>query len=262
MARYLLCSPPLRGHVGPIAAIGRALRERGHQVVMLTGSRFAEAVEGAGLEFESLRGEADFDERDPSTFTPDVDRHHGLALSRYQVQQTFVRPIPGQARTIESLLASRSFAAVLADGTFAGVLPLLAQPRSQRPAVIGLGTMPLAQTSVDVPPFNSGLLPGRGPAVRLRNRVANVAARRVIFRSTQRLARDLVVAEGGSLDGFILDLSAAFDRFVQLGPSEFEYPRSDLNPNTTFAGPVVAHHGPPQPPPHWWPAVERARSGR
>lgn len=256
MARYLLCSPPLRGHVGPIMAIGRDMVERGHQVVMLTGVGFADSVVKAGLQFEPLCAEADFDERDPETFTPDLDRYRGLALSRYQVRQTFVRPITGQARSVESLLGKREFAAVLADGTFAGVLPLLARPRSRRPAVIGLGTMPLAQTSVDVPPFNSGLPPGRGPVMRVRNRVANLAARHVIFRSTQRLARDLVVAEGGELDGFILDLSAAFDHFLQLGPAEFEYPRSDLSPNTTFAGPVVGHHGQSQVPPAWWRDVE------
>lgn len=255
MARYLLCSPPLRGHVGPIVAIGRDLVERGHHVVMLTGTGFAEAVVAAGLEFEPLGAGADFDERDPETFTPDLDRHRGLALSRYQVQQTFVRPITGQARAVNSLVGRYEYAAVLADGTFAGVLPLLARPRTQRPAVIGLGTMPLAQTSVDVPPFNSGLLPGRGPVVRLRNRIANLAARRVIFRSTQMLARDLVAAEGGALDGFILDLATSFDRFLQLGPAEFEYQRRDLTPTTVFAGPIVAHHGPPQAPPSWWPDI-------
>ena len=250
MSTILVCATPLAGHVGPLTAVGRVLADRGHEVIMLTGSRFADRVGDAGLTVESLTGVADLDERDPDSFTPDRHRYRGLALSRYQVERTFIAPLPEQAAAVASVVGRRGVDVILCDGTFAGIIPLLSRPPGRRPPVIGVGTMPLAQSSPDVAPFNSGLPPMSGRLGRLRNRLAHMAVRRVLFASTQSSARDLVRRAGGSLDHFVLDLSRAFDRFVQLGPAEFEYPRSDLAPNTVFAGPVFP--GGAVPPPPWW----------
>ncbi|PKZ64599.1 glycosyl transferase [Gordonia terrae] len=256
MSTYLMCSTPLAGHVGPVIAVGRTLVARGHTVIVVTGSRFTDQVAAAGMIPHPLDGTADLDERDPDSFTPDRDRYRGLTLSRYQVQCTFIDPLADQARAVDSALRDHDVDAVLCDGTFAGIIPLLSRPASRRPPVLGLGTMPLAQTSPHVAPFNSGLRPMNGPAGRMRNRLAHLMVRRVLFASTQRRARELVRAAGGSLDHFVLDLSRAFDRFVQLGPAEFEYPRPDLPAGTVFAGPVLDRRA--QPPddartmPPWW----------
>ena len=102
MSTILVCATPLAGHVGPLTAVGRVLADRGHEVIMLTGSRFAERVGDAGLTVESLTGVADLDERDPDSFTPDRHRYRGLALSRYQVERTFIAPLPEQATAVAS----------------------------------------------------------------------------------------------------------------------------------------------------------------
>ncbi|QTI69299.1 glycosyltransferase [Gordonia polyisoprenivorans] len=254
MARILLCSTPLAGHVGPMTAVGHGMVERGHEVIMVTGSRFANHVTDAGLTMHPLAGIADFDERDPDSFLPDRDHHRGLALSRYQVENTFVRPLLDQAAAVNEVIDTGDIGAVLCDGTFAGIVPLLSRSRDQRPPVMGLGTMPLAQTSRDVAPFNSGLRPMPGLVGTTRNRIAHQVVRRGMFASTQRYAAGLVGAAGGRLDHFILDLSSAFDRFFQLGPAEFEYTRSDLAENTVFVGPVGgADRQVTQP--QWWPEL-------
>ncbi|MFE0752268.1 glycosyltransferase [Gordonia sp. NPDC058843] len=251
MATILMCGTPLAGHVGPLVAVGRVLVERGHRVTMVTGSRFAEQVAGAGLSLHPLGGIADFDERDPDSFTPDRHRYRGLTLSRYQVERTFIAPLPDQAAAVDAVAGHREVDAILCDGTFAGIIPMLSRPRDRRPPVIGIGTMPLAQSSPDVAPFNSGLTPMGGPLGRMRNRLAHLLVRHVLFAPTQRSARELARRAGGTLDHFVLDLSRAFDRFVQLGPAEFEYPRADLAPNTVFAGPMpTAGRSPALPP--WW----------
>ncbi|AMY20307.1 hypothetical protein [Rhodococcoides kroppenstedtii] len=143
MTAILLCATPLAGHVGPLTTLGADLRRHGYEVHLLTGSRFATSVDAAGLHHHSLSGAADFDERDPSTFVPHADRYTGLALSRYQVEQTFVRPIPDQAAAVERLVGDHHVDAVLTDGTFAGALPLLSVPAHRRPPVLGVGVMPL-----------------------------------------------------------------------------------------------------------------------
>jgi UDP:flavonoid glycosyltransferase YjiC (YdhE family) len=261
MARIVLCSPPLRGHVTPIVEFGRRLVLSGHDVTMITGSRFADVVTDAGIDHVPLTGVADFDERDPRSFTPDIDRLSGLALSRHQVEGTFVEPIPDQASVLNEVLAGGATVDVVyADATFAGVVPLLGRDKRHRPQVVGMGTLPLAQSSVDVPPYNSGIPVRTGVLARIRNRVANIAAHRVLFRSVQRRAGMLVRSAGGTLDFPILDLSRAFDAFVQLSPCEFEYPRRDLSNNVEFAGPIFPRNATANTDgdgcvatPGWWP---------
>ncbi|WP_155293761.1 glycosyltransferase [Rhodococcoides fascians] len=243
----------------PIVEIGRRFVLDGHEVTMITGSRFADTVTAAGIDHVPLVGVADFDERDPRSFTPEIDRLTGMALSRHQVMGTFVRPIPDQARVLDEVLAGGSAVdVVFADATFAGVVPLLGRPEGQRPRVVGLGTLPLAQSSVDVPPYNSGLPVKEGVLARIRNKGANTVAQRVLFRSVQRCAAALVRSARGTLDFPILDLSRAFDTFVQLSPREFEYPRRDLSNNVVFAGPIIARNttvssNGGEGRPSWWP---------
>lgn len=223
---------------------------------MVTGSAFGDLVEQAGMSFVPLAGAADFDERDPRTFTPDIDRLTGLALSRHQVLGTFVRPIPDQARALAAALdAAGPVEAVLADATFAGIVPLLGHAVGLRPRVVGLGTLPLAQSSVDVPPYNSGIPMRTGMPARIRNRAANMVVQRVLFRSVQHEAVRLVREVGGELRLPVLDLSRMFDVFVQLSPEGFEYTRRDLSDNVVFAGPILPGDDEVAPP-EWWADVE------
>ncbi|AYJ47041.1 nucleotide disphospho-sugar-binding domain-containing protein [Rhodococcus sp. P1Y] len=244
----------------PILEVGRQLVASGHEVTMVTGSGFADLVEHAGMSFVPLTGAADFDERDPQTFTPDIDRLSGLALSRHQVLGTFVQPIPDQARALATALQVAGHVdAVLVDATFAGVVPLLGHPAGSRPRVVGLGTLPLAQSSVDVPPYNSGIAMSAGPFARVRNRVANAVVQRMLFRSVQHTAVRLVGEVGGDLRLPVLDLSRMFDAFVQLCPEGFEYARRDLSDNVVFGGPILPADDAVQPP-GWWDEV--GSSGR
>ncbi|WP_431804049.1 glycosyltransferase [Microbacterium sp. bgisy203] len=241
MSTFLLCASPLYGHVNPMLKIGVDLARRGDRIIVLSGSRFRRAAEDAGLEFHALGEVADFNERDPATFVPDQGRYRGIALSQYQVESTFLRPIPDQWRAMSAILDDEQIDAVLIDSFFAGALPLLQRPAADRPPVVAFGVSPLAQLSVDVPPANSRIrvLPGR--LGRLRNRALNLAARRVFFAHAQKLAGRLLEEAGAHAPrGFVVDFSRDPDLYLQLGPREFEYDRRDLSPNVRFVGPLPA----------------------
>lgn len=255
MTTFLLCANPLYGHVSPMLAIGRDLSARGDRVIVLTGSRFRETTLAAGLEFRPFHGAADLDERDPASFIPDAHRYRGIGLSQYQIESTFLRPIPDQWRALAAVLAAEPVDAVLIDSLFAGALPLLQRPAADRPPVFAIGIGPLAQLSVDTPPFNSGVRMASGPLARLRNRALNRAARHVLFAHAQRLATRMLLDAGGQKPaGFVIDFSRLPDRYLQLGPREFEFERRDLSPNIRFVGalPPARVPGAPAPLPEWW----------
>jgi MGT family glycosyltransferase len=260
MSNYLLCSSPIQGHVAPMIAIARDLVDRGHTVTVLTGSRFRDAIEAAGATHRALSGIADYDDRVMQDHLPDRDRYRGIGKLQYDVQTIFIKPVPEQTRAVERAIAELEPDAILVDAAFAGIIPLLLDDPASRPPVLAAGVVPLSQSSTDVAPYGLGLRPNASFAGRLRNRALNILVQRVVFRETQRLA-NLTMLELGrtALDDFVLDLSRLFDRFLQLSPAEFEYPRRDLSSNLRFVGTVL----PPAPVagalPEWWHELDGER---
>ena len=258
MPTYLLCATPVHGHVTPLLGIGRALAQRGHRVVLLTGSRFAAQAADAGLEFRSLQGIADFDDRDVETYLPDRNRYRGIARAQYDIQNIFVRTIPDQFAALRATLGEVTPDAILVDGAFAGVTPLLFRD-APRPPILGVGVTPLSQSSADVAPFGMGLGPLPGGIGRIRNRLLGFLANKVIFRDTHQLAKRILAELGvTSIPGSIMDVSRSFDRFLQLTPAELEYPRQDLGSATRFVGPVPPTPG-QTPEPEWWTDLDGTR---
>lgn len=250
MATYLLASNPIHGHVGPIVqAAGHLVRE-GHEVAVVTGSRFRGQVEQAGCRFVSLQGSADYDDRLPDTHLPDRERYRGVQRAQYDIRTIFVETIPDQYRAMCEIIDTVAPDAILVDGAFGGVLPLLAQT-TQRPPVLALGVTPLTQSSRVLGPHGMALPPAVGAIRRAQYAAMNALARHVIFRPTQRAGIQALAACGARLDGFIMDASRRFDRFLQTGPASLEYSRPDLAANTRFVG-VLPQVASDDPLPAWW----------
>ena len=259
MATYLICSTPVLGHVAPMLGIGRHLVSRGHRVIVLTGSRFADQVTSHGIEFRALSGVAYFDDRDLDSTLPDRTKYRGFAQIQYDIQTMFVNTIPAQLSAIRAILDSDVPDAILVDSAFVGAAPLLLDPAAVRPAILGIGVVPLSQSSRDVAPYGMGMAPSSTTLGRIRNRSLNLLATKVLFRKTQRSAEHVFAEIGGPpLKQFIMDISGSYDSFLQLAVQEFEYPRSDLPPNTRFIGPVLS---PPSaiPVPEWWGDLDGSR---
>jgi MGT family glycosyltransferase len=260
MSAYLLCATPVHGHVAPTIAVAGDLVARGHDVSVLTGSRFRDAVRAVGANHRPLTGIADYDDRDLAALLPDRDLHRGLARLQYDIQTIFVRPVPDQARAVDRAVADLRPDAILTEAAFAGVLPLLLGDPAARPPILALGVIPLSQSSVDVAPYGLGLPPSRGPLGRLRNRTLNLVVQKLLFRPTQRVAREVLASTGSApLEDFVLDTSHRFDRFLQLSPAEFEYARRDLAPNVRFAGAVLPDSPTVRALPSWWDELDDPR---
>ena len=238
MSKVLLLSSPIFGHVSPMLALGRGLRRRGHEVTLLTGSKYAASVAGAGLDFLPLPPEVDYDDADMEAWLPKVQHRTRIAAGRYDITGMFVRPLGPQHRAVSRALRAKHYDAVVADTAFLGALPLLTGSEA-RPPVFGVSITPLALTSPDVAPFGSGLAPGRTAASRLRNRQIDFLLRHGPLRPLQA-ALDAQLAALGLPPcpvGFF-DVAGLFDRTFHLSVPGLEYPRRDLPSSIVFTGPL------------------------
>lgn len=256
MATYVLAANPIHGHAYPILQVAGHLVSEGHEVTVVTGSRFRGAAEAIGARFVSLSGAADYDDREPDSYLPDRSRYRGVRRAQYDIRTIFVETIPDQYRTLRAVVDETRPDAVLVDGAFGGALPLLSV--DVRPPVLALGVTPLTQTSRVLAPHGMALPPAEGWFGRLRYAGMNLVAQRLLFAPTQRAGVRAFELCGATLDGFVMDASRHFDRFLQTGTASMEYPRPDLAPQTSFVG-VLPQASPSGALPEWWDSVDRSR---
>lgn len=256
----LLCSTPVHGHVTPLLAVARHLHDSGHRVRFLSGSKYREAIEATGAEFLALPADADYDDADMDAAFPGRVGLTGPAGIRYDISTIFLRPALSQLAAVEAALAAETTDAVLVEPMFMGTLALVRKRRSERPAVISLGIIPLGLSSPDTAPYGLGVTPMRGPIGRLRNSALRFFAQRVIFGGVQKEAEQLILsATGEPLEGFFMNGQESADAIVQFSVPGFEYPRSDLPANVHFVGPLSRTVPSGGVLPEWWGELDRSR---
>ncbi len=258
MSRVLLCASPIYGHVAPMITIGRHLVSSGHQVSILTGSRFADAVRAAGMEAISLPAACDYGADIYATFSAGATLN-GLAKLRFDIENIFIGVMSDQYKAVRLSIAGEPVDVVIAEPAFTGIIPLLLDIGRPRPPVFVCGLLPLTVSSRDTAPFGLGLAPSKSLLGRIRNTALNFLVSKVIFGRAHRLAeRQLRTLGVASLPCFVLDAMSLADDYLQLTCTGFEYPRSDLRRCVRFVGPILPA-GNDFDPPDWWSELDGDR---
>ena len=232
--------------------IGAHLARMGHDVSMLTGDGFRDAVEAGGLAFDPLDAMEAPPSAQPSRLTPNLIRRY--LIGKADMRATFVSPLVAQYRSLDRVLhQAPPVDVVLCDLAFTGALPLVTSDRS-RPAVVVCGVGPLTLSSADTPPFGMAWIPRPGMDYGGMHAVVH----RVMFRDIHKQLNDALSAVGAAgIDVSLMNWPRLADRVVQLTVPGFEYPRRDLPAGVTYVGPVLPE--PPadfEPPPWWQKALE------
>lgn len=262
MARLLVATVPLIGHVQPMVLLVRALVDRGHDVVWYAGRKFRASIEATGARYEPPVTAADWDDSDPEQYLPELRGKRGLARVRAQLKAMFIAPMVDQFTDLARLADRDAPDAVISDSAHLGA-QLLSEQRDLPWAQLSISALMLP--SVDTAPFGPGFPPATSERMRARYRVMRWVVDRILFRSTTRAYH----AERARA-GVAPSTASYFDvasPFLVLQPTipEFEYPRSDLPPQVHFIGPLCPPATIPLDTallPAWWPdLLEAERRG-
>lgn len=251
MARFLISTATVAGHVNPVIPISRKLVDRGHEVVWLSGRRFRGEIEATGAEFHPFPPEIDSSEMEIYDFLPEWKKLEGIALAKYIVRLSMDYSLP-QLEAIDTVLARFPADALVSDPFVFG--PYLKSEMGGPPSAL-ISFTPLSLSSRDTAPYGLGLLPGKTPFTQIRNRLLNFFAERILFRDINMYANNARRELGlGPLNGPFY--RAAFEipsLVMHTSTPAFEYPRSDLPEHVHFIGPVLLEPSPAFEPPDWWP---------
>lgn len=260
MSRILFTLTPVTGHVRPALPLARALVEEGHDVVVYTGRRFAQAVTATGAKHAPIVQGRDLDDAELDAWALEHGAPApGIKRLQWDVLHHVVETVPGFLADIDGLVAAERPDAIVLDTAF--MAGALAAGRHDLPSVL-FTVSPLAISSKDTAPFGLGLQPPRTGLDGLRYALLDWFTRTVVFRDVQKAAERVVADAGRPVpDGFFLDWAqTAGTRVLHASVPSFEYPRSDLPDNVELVGPYLPAGIDGFEPPAWWDDVLEARA--
>jgi UDP:flavonoid glycosyltransferase YjiC (YdhE family) len=250
MARFLIATMPITGHVGPGIPIARKLVERGHEVRWYTGSRFQAKVEATGARYIPMHAAYDFDDLAINDAFPGRAALKDFAQLKFDLKRIFGDAGIGQVTDLKAIMQEYPADVILCDTGFAGARLLHEQGG---PPWAAFGITALTISSRDTAPFGLGILPSTGAAGHLRNRILNWLLDNVLFRDVnanfQRIRAEMGLPRS---KGGIYDSPISPFLYLQATVPEFEYPRSDLPPQVAFIGPFLPDPPATFTPPAWW----------
>lgn len=137
---------------------------------------------------------------------------------------------------------------------FGGLPTILGAPGIRPQGSIVIGLNPILLTSVDHPPFGSGMPPDSSPESRKQNKLANEAQRKVFAPAQAAYVEALMSVGAERPEAFLLDAIYTLpDRFVQMCTPSVEYSRSDAPKTLRFAGGYPTTRQQKEPVrPAWW----------
>ena len=254
MPRFLVATYPSPGHVAPAAAVVAGLTGRGHDVRWYTGRRFADAVAESGARFCPMPETLDWDYEDLNGVFPGRTKLKGMKQGLFDLTEIFVRPLRQHLPALKALLVDEPADVFVSHTVFFGGDWL---HEMGGPPNATLGDTCLTFPSRDTAPYGMGLAPRSGRVGHIRNRALDAVGRATVLAPVAKAARE-VRAELGLPAVPIRGLGHSRYLHIQLCPSGFEYPRSDLPPQVHFVGAPM----PPIPaafePPSWWPRLSQS----
>lgn len=256
MARILVCSVPMAGHVNPLLPVVRALRARGHEIAWYSGDKVRDKIERCGVRFIGFTHATDYDDSNFDAAFPGRSALRGLGQLKFDMKRIFIDNAPGQMRDVEAIAKQFAPDAILADPGMIGAV--FHAERSGTPSLI-LGVLPVVTSSVDTAPFGFGLPPSRSALGRLRNRALNALVEGVLFRDVQTHWNEVRAGVGLDRTGWWMNMVTRATVYMQQSVPAFEYPRSDLPHNLEFIGPIAGDPLHDWQPPAFWHELDGGR---
>lgn len=255
MARILIGSVPVRGHINPLLPLAARMVERGHEVVWITHAKFRGAIEATGGAFVAGEHGCTYDDEQLTTF-PGRPVQPGVSQLKFDIKHVFLDDARGQLRDLQAVAETFEPALVLCDAAYAGAR--LYGELTDTPHCV-LGVLPMSLGGDDVAPFGLGLAPSGSFFGRLRNRVLHFAVQRMLFADVQRHSNAIRAAVGLPAGDWILDAAMHSSLYLQPTIPSFEYPRRALPSSVRFVGAMPVSAPRDWVEPSWWSELDGPR---
>jgi UDP:flavonoid glycosyltransferase YjiC (YdhE family) len=233
MARILIATVPVIGHIAPFFPLVRNLIARGHDVRWYTGEKYRARIEATGARHYPYVEARDVDDARFDEQFRERGRLQGVAQLKFDMKHIFIDTAPGQLADLRQIHETFPADVVVGDP---GMIGANFHEQLGGPRAGVLGVLPMMLTSVDAAPFGLGLPPSPSALGRARNRALNGLVQHVLFRDVQAHWNATRAKVGLPATGWWMDQAATAAFYLQPSVPGFEYPRRELPGNVRFIG--------------------------
>ncbi|MFT3927876.1 MAG: hypothetical protein QM778_35440 [Myxococcales bacterium] len=256
MARILIATVPIIGHIAPMLPLARALVARGHQVAWYTGEKHRARVERTGARFFGYTRARDIDESELDAAFPERSKLSGINQLKFDMKHVFIDAAPDQLADLTAVIEEFPADLVLGNPGMIGGLFLFERGG---PPIGTFGVMPLGLSADEVAPFGFGIQPSASFLGRQRNKMLHAFVQNVALRDTQTHWNRTRAGVGLAPTGWWLDMGTRASFYLQPTVPSFEYPRSNLPSHVHFVGMMPAERPQDVPQPSFWSELDGTR---
>ena len=250
MAKFLLATMPIPGHVNPFTPVAKALVECGHQVLWYGSRHFQSKIEATGARFAPIQSAIDYGDNDYDRHFPARAGRTGTNLIVFDFEKLFFEPTEGMLKDLSLLIESFAPDVILGDPAVAAV-GLLGELGQALTATLNITVFSLA--SPDMPPFGLALPFDASPIGKARNAAMRLLARRLLFGKLNE--RYAAFRKSLNLPSAPFEPIAGRNLYLQPSSPSLEYPVKTIAPQVHFIGALLPEAPKDFTPPEWWEEV-------
>lgn len=259
MAKFLITTWPLSGHIYPNIALAHALRERGHEVAIYTGAVACSVVEREDFTcfpFKKLDGEAFKQLMASGYWTP----HFGKRVMKQRAvyRAWLVDTVPAQLSDLEEILPAWSPNVIICDPAMWGPILVLSETHDVSVAIFSYTTGCLLPGR-EVPLPGMGLPPPRNWGTRLLTEIVRLVTH-LLTADIRRAGNDLRRSYGlPPISGTVTEYAGQMPLYLVTSTPAFDYERGDLPSNVHYVGPCLWSKPSREPAPGWMDELPKDR---
>jgi MGT family glycosyltransferase len=238
MAKILVASVPLSGHVNPAVPLVKMLISRRHEVCWYSGTYYQKTIEDSGARFFPFEKAKDFHDSILSMEFPDLPHNNLLRHASYYIRHVFYDNMAGQYADLSEILKEFPAELLLTDEWFTGAIPLA--EKKVLPWVCYCNS-PLFYYTDEVPFPGAGIFPSNSIFGINRNRIVNWMVTKLFFAKTQSYINKIrKMVDLPSMENFFLINNIFLSKlFIKLNTLSFEFNWKELPEQVRFVGPVI-----------------------
>ena|SRR3990170_7277442 len=237
--KILFASMPAEGHVNPLTGLAKYLQSQGCDVRWYTGASYASKMAKLGIPIFPFRKAVEVTGENLEEIFSERKKIKGQVKKLvYDMIHVFIRQAPKFIDDMQDIRKDFPFDVVIAECTFTAI-PLI--KKVLKVPVVGIGIVPLTETSRDLPPIGLGMTPSDTFTGRLKQKFLRFFTNEVLFRKANVAAYEILDSYGVKYNrSNMFDIAVkASDLFLQSGTPGFEYRRSDMGKNIRFIGSLL-----------------------
>jgi len=239
--KILFASMPAEGHVNPMTGLAKYLQTKGADVRWYTGGSYSAKMNKLGIPLFPFNRALDIVNADLKALFPDREKINGQVKKLvYDMIQIFIRQAPKFIDDLRDIQKEFPFDVVVAECTFTAI-PII--KKVFQVPVVGIGIVPLTETSRDLPPVGLGMTPSYSLPGRIRQQFLRFITDKILFRKANLESHAILDSYGvqhNHTNMFDFNVRSS-DLYLQSGTPGFEYRRSDLGKNIRFIGSLLPY---------------------